>query len=412
MASRIRDVFTILRSGLFAHRLYARVYLGGSRAAPFALLHYVLKGEAQDAHPCAFFNPAHLRATAPHKRGNLFAAFLRGGAVLPACAQFDPAWYHARIPTASRLSPWLHFQKFGIPARLDPSPAISLRFIEDAYCDKPAQLPRQLYEILARQGNNPLPPLTLAALERTQARFRAQIELTIHRQLPQRRHRNLVFVQTAGGHPASIEHGRHYDLMLNHYAATTAGRDADYVLTQRGTKVSAINKILQQHPDLLLRYDHVLFLDDDVEMHAPAINELFSIMAREQLDLAQPALTPDSISAFPSLLTQPGGAPIRRFNTVEIMAPALSARALARCGWVFGSGISGYGVDLLLGSEVRAQFGNTVALINNITARHTRPPDKQGGAFYRFMTASSIDPMAEMRVLIKKHGLTHGIRPL
>ncbi len=412
MASRARDFFTILRSGVFAHRLYARVYLGGSRAAPFALLHYIFKGEAQNAHPCVFFNPAYLRETATRARGNLLAAFLRSGAAQPASPQFDTTWYRAHMPAAAQLSPWRHFHKSGLAARADPSPEISLRFIETAYCDNPAQLPRRLYEILARQGANPLPPLTPAALNQAQARFRAQINLTVHRQLPQRRHNNLVFVQTAGAHPPGIEQGRDYDLMLNHYATPTTARDADYVLAQRGTKVTAINLILSQQPDLLLRYDHVLFLDDDVEISAPAINEFFSIMAREQLDLAQPALTPDSISAFACLLAQPGGPPIRRFNTVEIMAPALSARALARCGWVFGGGISGYGVDLLLGAAVRAQFGETVAVINNITARHTRPPDKQGGAFYRFMTASGIDPMAEMRVLLNEHGLTHGIKPL
>jgi hypothetical protein len=85
---------------------------------------------------------------------------------------------------------------------------------------------------------------------------------------------------------------------LNYYAdpSATQNREADYVLFQRGTKVTAIDTILKQQPDILLRYKHVLFLDDDVEIDAPSINAFFAIMERAGLDLAQPALTSDSVS--------------------------------------------------------------------------------------------------------------------
>ncbi|MDE8348837.1 MAG: hypothetical protein POG74_05040 [Acidocella sp.] len=414
MFAIVRDFITILRTGIFEHRLYARVYLGGLYAAPFALLHYLLRGEAEGANPCLFFDPAFYRAAQGSKgRGNLFAGFLRSGDAGPPCAAFDPDWYRAHTPgiASSKLSPWRHFQKHGLAGWHDPAPNISLRFIFITYTKhRSHRVGRKLYEILATQ--NPLPPLTPAALKQSQTNFRAQIRLEVQQALPQRRHNNLVFVQTSGSHPASIEAGRAYDLMLNHYAPLVAAREADYVLAQRGTKVTAIDTILRQQPDLLLRYDHTLFLDDDVEMDAAAINDFFSIMERCELDLAQPALTTDSVASFKELLVQPDGAPVRPFNCVEIMAPSLSSRALQHCGWVFGVGISGFGVDMLLGAEVHKQFGNTVAVINTITARHARPQDRQDGAFYRYMAANSINPMVELYVLLEEHNIPLAITAL
>ncbi|MDR3521515.1 MAG: hypothetical protein P4L54_07870 [Acidocella sp.] len=409
-----RDFFTILRTGIFEHRFYARVYLGGSCAAPFALLHYLLRGEARGARPCHFFDPAYYRATLESTaRGNLFATFLRSDDPMAPCAEFDAGWYCDHTPgvATSKLSPWRHFQKYGLAGWHDPAPDISLTFILIAYAKRrPNRVGRKLYEILATK--NTTPPLTLASLTQAQTNFRAQIKFEIQRTMPQRRHNNLVFVQTAGGHPATIEPGRAYDLMLNYYVAPTAEREADYVLAQRGTKVTAIDTILRQQPDLLLRYDHTLFLDDDVEMDAASINDFFNIMERCQLDLAQPALTIDSTSSFKELLVQSDAAPIRHFNCVEIMVPGLSSRALKNCGWAFGASISGFGVDMLLGAEAHKQFGNTVAVINAVTARHARPPDRKGGAFYRFMAANSIDPMVEMYTLSEEHSFPLGIKSI
>jgi hypothetical protein len=103
---------------------------------------------------------------------------------------------------------------------------------------------------------------------------------------------------------------------------------------------------------------------------------------------------------------------VRLFNAVEIMAPALSSRALQQCGWAFGEGISGYGIDFLLGAEVRKIFGDKVAVINVVAARHTRPPDKESGEFYRFLAMYGIDPLVEGRDLLRVHGMANGIRAL
>ena len=125
-----------------------------------------------------------------------------------------------------------------------------------------------------------------------------------------------------------------------------------------------------------LRYQAVLFLDDDVEIGAEGIDALFRAMTAEKLDLAQPALTADSATAYPFLKRPSAGAGVTRVSSVEIMAPALTRRALECAKWVFAESVSGWGADLLLGPAVRAAFGpNSVGVIGSVAVRHAAPVD-------------------------------------
>lgn len=418
-----RDFCTILASGCFEHRAYARLHLRSVVAAPAALPHYMLRGEALGHRPCPFFDPVHHRkaladAGRPAKPSrNLFAAFLRNEGRAAPCAEFDPVWYLANTPeaAASGLSPWRHLARRGIAAMRDPGPDVWLAFVWQIYGHSGKQLPRLLMKLFdrRRRPNGGTYPLSEPELRRAQQRFRDGIAFEVRAQLDAPRQRDLVFVQTVGGHGAAIEGGR-YDLMLNYYASPPAGapqRAADYVVMQNGTKATAIDTLLKTAPELLLRYDYVLFLDDDVEIGAEAVEELFRIMRAEGLDCAQPALTEDSFSHYTLLKAQPGGG-VRRLNAVEIMMPALSRRALETCGWVFGETISGYGVDLLLGPQVRRHFGETVAVVDAVAARHAGRPDLESGTFYSFLARHDISAIIELNVLRVTHELPETIEPV
>ena len=142
---------------------------------------------------------------------------------------------------------------------------------------------------------------------------------------------------------------------------------------QAGTKTTAIRRLLARRPDLLLRYEAALFLDDDVEIGASRIDELFRAMAEEELDLAQPALTADSDCAWPFLKRPEAGEGIFQVSTVEIMAPLMTRRALEAAGWAFSESVSGWGTDLLLGPAVRGAFGpKSVGVVGSVAVRHAR----------------------------------------
>lgn len=58
---------------------------------------------------------------------------------------------------------------------------------------------------------------------------------------------------------------------------------ADIATAQASTKTTAIRRLIELRPDLLLRLGAVLFLDDDVEIDAPGSGALFRAMEADKL---------------------------------------------------------------------------------------------------------------------------------
>ncbi|MDR3372228.1 MAG: DUF707 domain-containing protein, partial [Ancalomicrobiaceae bacterium] len=381
-----------------------------------ALAHYLLVGEARGCRPTPFFDPDHARAAHTGPAGtSVFACFLAAGATGPAAAEFDADWYARQggWSAASGLSPWQHYRRYGLPALKDPSPDVSIAFVLTAYHKRPGKLARTLMGVFARRSppSNRSLPLSRRALTENQDRFRQQIAFEVVAARADAGHADLVFVQTNGRHPADLHRAdRPFDLMLNYYSEPAGpAPDADYVIRQNGTKVTAIDLLLKRAPEFLTRYERVLFLDDDVEISAAAIGQLFSVMAQEHLHLAQPALTADSSSHHRVLTVAEGSQRCRQVSAVEIMMPALSREAIEAVGPLFGAGVSGYGIDFLLGKAVSDRFGAAVAVVDAAVARHAAPVDLGNGPFYRLLAQFGLDPHVEMWTLIAEYGLMRTI---
>jgi hypothetical protein len=258
------------------------------------------------------------------------------------------------------------------------------------------------------------PPLSREELNARQDRFYADSRMRIEREAPGDGRKRLVFVQCGKGFDANALAGpRDYDVLLNYYEDADADPRADTVVFQGGTKTTAIRRLLDERPDLLLRYEAALFLDDDVEVGEGDIDRLFAAAARERLDIAQPALTADSDSAWPFLKKPVAGDGIIRASTIEIMAPLITRRALQRLGWAFSQTISGWGTDLLLGPAARAVFGpDSVGVVGSVAVRHARRVDTKGGAFYAYLRRYGIDPAHEANRVVADFGVERHLRPL
>lgn len=290
-----------------------------------------------------------------------------------------------------------------------------MAFVTTAYNARPERRARALLKLFEQRRGPHRGALPLLASELKEAQSRVHAGVVLKTLVDGQKLRDtLVYVQTNGRHPSQLhDPARRYDLLLNYYAPPEERPPpAEYVFQQGGTKVTAIYKLLQDRPDVLTQYDFVLFLDDDILLSAPDINQLFEIMRDEKLDFAQPSLTQDSHGSFPVLFQKADSPGLRRVNYVEIMAPALSQRGLIAAQECFGAGISGFAVDALIGKTVREGFGETVAVIDAVAAQHTREIDLGGGALYRFLSAKGIDPLVEMHVLEAEAGLEHGLREI
>ncbi len=414
MRTFVSDFVTILRSGLFMHSAYANRYLGARYHLPLALGHYLLVGEARGNRPHPFYDPAFAKAQGIAS----LAAYLRRRDLWRSrpCALFDPAHYGAGVasPTGLDGNPLVDFARRGFAADRDPSAGFDIAFFKRVVAFYRPDKLEFAFELMTAGPACPFTG-TEAAYEARADAFFAGIDFALLRP-PARRRRFLLFVQggRAFANPFK-DPARSFDVLLNDYTASPDpardDQDSDYdasfdaVAVQRGTKTTAIRKLLLDAPDLLLGYDHVLFLDDDVGLSTADVDRLFAIVAAHGLDLAQASLTAASACAFAVLKQPEAGVGLTPLTSVEIMMPVVSRRALRDCGWVFGEGISGWAVDFLLGAAVRARFGNTVALVGDVVAAHERPIDTTDGAFYRFLRAHGIEASTEAGRIAVRHGI-------
>ncbi len=250
------------------------------------------------------------------------------------------------------------------------------------------------------------PPLSREELRARQDRFYGEGALRIAREAGAGRSL-LVTVQCGAGFDAPwLDKPRTFDVLLNYYQEAEPNPRADAVALQAGTKTTAIRRLLAERPDILLRYEAALFLDDDIELGSADIDALFAAMAREKLDLAQPALTADSECAWAFLKRPDAPEGLFRVSTVEIMAPLMTRRALKAAGFAFSETVSGWGTDLLLGPAVRAAFGpESVGVIGSVAVRHARKVDMTGGAFYAYLRRYGIDPAHEANRVVADFGV-------
>jgi len=402
-------------------RLYARRRLLGEFAAPLAPMHYALIGESLGYRPNAFFDPSYFRARANIESRGLLEAYLarpEPNAPSPS-AEFDHGWYASQNPDwgESHPHPFLHFLERGLRAGRRPRADIDVEFVRDITRGvKPRSLEEAAFRVFDRglpEGEMG-PPLNRQELRARQDRFYANGQLRIEREAPHPDRHVLVFVQCGKGFDAAyLGEPRSFDVLLNYYHEGTVHPKADIATLQAGTKTTSIRRLMELRPDLLLRYQAVLFLDDDVEIDTSGIETFFRAMAAENLDLAQPALTADSATAYPFLKRPSAGLGVTRLSSVEIMAPALTRRALECAKWAFAESVSGWGSDLLLGPAVRSAFGpNSVGAIGSVAVRHAAPVDLSAGAFYAFLRRYGIDPAHEANRITVDFGVERFLRRL
>lgn len=407
----------------FWARLYARRHLLSEHLAPFAPGHYALIGEKLGYRPNGFFDPTYFRAHANVARsasGGLLQRYLEQGPnAPPPSAEFDQAWYMSENPDWSRSHshPFLHYLERGLPAGKRPRADIDVAFLRDVIRGKGRSLEEAAYRVFDRappREGEFTPPLNREELRARQDRFFAAGRLRIERESKTTGRRLLVYVQSGKRlDPAILAEPRAYDVLLNYYDESPPNPHAETVVYQRGCKNTAIRRLLELRPDLLLRYDRVLFLDDDIEIETAQIALLFEVAAREKLDLAGPSLTPDSQTAWP-FLRQPGaGQGIMRVSSIEIMAPLITRRALEVVAWVFAESASGWGGDLLLGPVVRGAFGpQSVGVIGAVPVRHARPVDTKGGTLYLYLRSYGVETGHEANRIAFDFGVDRFLRPL
>lgn len=163
---------------------------------------------------------------------------------------------------------------------------------------------------------------------------------------------------------------------------------AVFVHKVKGAKWPGLEQTLMAHWDQIQNYRYIWLPDDDLLCVPEQVSRMFSICADLNLELAQPALTPDSYYTHLSTL-QHSAFQLRFTNFVEIMAPVLSTDLLSRVFHTLKGQISGFGLDALWPRFSRM---GKVAIIDDTPVKHTRPC---GGPNYKFNKAAGLAPAHE-----------------
>lgn len=399
------DYDAVSKSGIFMHASYARKYFNTVALYWFSLPHYILFGEKRGYRPNPFFDPTYFKQKAGTHR---LADYLRQMRlwVFPTSDYFDSRWYIETYSghLATNENPLQHFWLKGFDAGHSASPRFDIEFFCRAISRDRADRKGYAYEYACL--SQPDLPLNLAELEKRQSDFYGAVQLKIIRQIPAPQKRFLLFIQAGNNFTHRyVSATANFDILINYYDDSEPKGDAQYVFRQRGTKTTAIRKLFEECPDVLLGYEAVLFLDDDVIISQQQIEALFEAQSRHQLDLLQASLSAESECYFPVLKQPEAGKGLRRLSGIEVMMPVVSQRALREFSWIFSESISGWGVDTLLSVEVRKRFGNTIGLLSDVVAIHTRPTDTSNNMFYKFLRKHGINPSVEAGAIAMKYEL-------
>ncbi len=323
---------------------------------------------------------------------------------------FVTDWYAWQNPDwTSFAAPYLHYLEVGRHEGRDPSPFVDMRrYLDATGCSAAGAA----YDLILKGVRSAALGVyeSREDLRKYQRAFLQAISCSVHQLRRPAGARKALVVLQAG--PMSLAESwfddgqREWDLLVNYYDARGFQPGfGDYVVFQKGTKFSAMWTLWSRYREMFSGYDHVLFLDDDIAADCDSLNRLFRACRQHKLDLAQMALTDDSVCNWPELYSSAGKKGPRDLAAVEIMMPVFSAQALRWVAPTFGKSVSGFGLDLVWGKIVR-DAGGRIAVLDDILATHARPVDLAGGAYYSYLRRHGINAKAELWTLARDYGTT------
>lgn len=145
-------------------------------------------------------------------------------------------------------------------------------------------------------------------------------------------------------------------------------------------------------PDQCAKYEYIFFWDGDIDIAEFSYRNFLDIMHRNNLEVAQPSLTPGSYYTHPFTLKNKRYKVGRYFDFIEIMVPVFTFNAWARFWSMIEPDFNywGYGYDDLAKSFCGY---NAMAIIDQESVTHTQHSRSDAQA----------PRLKEMRLFLLKH---------
>lgn len=189
---------------------------------------------------------------------------------------------------------------------------------------------------------------------------------------------NLVFT-SAGKNSKHVNYWlsepekRDFDLWIVYYPEGEPPNgfadNTDLFLQRKGSKCENLAYVYDNFRERLNKYDAFFIVDDDIEINTLAINKLFEMRARWNLDLCQPAFSLKSHISHPHNAWRPFST-LRFVSFVEINVLVFGRNAFHACAPIFKEAKTGWGADLVFAKYASPNQNPRIAVIDEIICHH------------------------------------------
>jgi hypothetical protein len=221
--------------------------------------------------------------------------------------------------------------------------------------------------------------------------------------------RNLIIsaVGDSSLHKEWISGEPDFDLVLIYYGDNDEifsdyTKDTPVCIRQKGQKFPLTGAFLHHNLSMMARYEYVWLPDDDISISTDCLNRLFSLAGQYDLSICQPsvAAVDDQVS---HAITRPvKNVKLRFTNFVEVMMPLFKTKTLLALCDDFSFSESGWGLDASWSYRLNDPE-NKIAVIDEITALHTRPV---GVDYSRFR----VHPQTELDYFLNKYNIRFSMK--
>lgn len=157
--------------------------------------------------------------------------------------------------------------------------------------------------------------------------------------------------------------------------------------------------IVKIYSELYPKYDVVMIVNSDVYCEVSTLNKLLNLGDLYSLDFFQPAHSPNGFVAHPHLVRQLSE-DIREVPHIEIVAFALSKKAIQRVLELGIYSVSGWGMDTILFPYIQQRYGlRKSVVIDSCTIIHMK--ENESGSMRFSNTLSAAEEMMVISRLVE-----------
>lgn len=188
---------------------------------------------------------------------------------------------------------------------------------------------------------------------------------------------NLVFTSAGDHHNVAQWSGgeRNFEICVCYYGQTEFRNPHPVEMVRnefKGSKFQNLKALHESDRDYLNRFSSIFVVDDDIEITAAQIDELFVIREELDLDIVQPAQSGHGRVSYPSLMPF-DGALGRLTNFCEVCVPLFRADLLVSFLDEYDGSLVGWGIDWWYSHRARP---DKIAVIDRVLCRNPHESDK------------------------------------